>query len=352
MAIRKRGKSYQVRVRPFPEQSVPTKEAAILVEADLKRRKALGELHREKPETFGQVLDAHEARKLALGGTRGKLRPATARFYAQSKQGWAPLRDMLIPNLRRSIVEDHVAARAKAAPVAARNELQFCKAALRSAEARGQMVDRGIFGIQPVRHESVEGRALELEELDSIAAWMPDHVKRIVPLVGTLGLRWSEAVNLDESMLDLKAARLTIPRGLNKSRREKPVPLAAVEVKLLREQLLARTAGTTLVFPTLAGSVYSESGFRKVFSRACTRAGLEGFRFHWLRHTACSLMARAGMSPEVAAQRVGHSDGGALIFRRYRHLYPSEISAAVGLIDELVKGAGADGSGQDVVSGG
>jgi hypothetical protein len=61
------------------------------------------------------------------------------------------------------------------------------------------------------------------------------------------------------------------------------------------------------------------------------------FRFHWLRHTAISLMCRAGMKPELIAQRVGHSDGGALIYRRYRHLFPSELRAAVDLVDELMR---------------
>ncbi len=70
------------------------------------------------------------------------------------------------------------------------------------------------------------------------------------------------------------------------------------------------------------------------------------FKFHWLRHTAISLMCRAGMKPELIAQRVGHSDGGALIYRRYRHLFPSELRDAVGLVDELVRSA----RGQEVVT--
>ncbi|HZR93840.1 MAG TPA: hypothetical protein VFA44_15700 [Gaiellaceae bacterium] len=45
MAIRKRGKGrWQVRVRPFPEVTVPTKEAAETVELDLKLRLKLGHL--------------------------------------------------------------------------------------------------------------------------------------------------------------------------------------------------------------------------------------------------------------------------------------------------------------------
>jgi hypothetical protein len=47
-------------------------------------------------------------------------------------------------------------------------------------------------------------------------------------------------------------------------------------------------------------------------------------------------MARAGMKPELIAERVGHSDGGGLILRRYRHLFPSEVTTAVGLVDAYV----------------
>jgi hypothetical protein len=43
-----------------------------------------------------------------------------------------------------------------------------------------------------------------------------------------------------------------------------------------------------------------------------------------LRHTAGSLMAHAGMDPAAAAERMGHSDGGALFLRTYRHLYDEE----------------------------
>ena len=45
MAIRKRGKGrWQVRVRPFPEVTVPTREAAETIELDLKLRAKLGHL--------------------------------------------------------------------------------------------------------------------------------------------------------------------------------------------------------------------------------------------------------------------------------------------------------------------
>jgi integrase len=351
MAIRKRGKGqWQVRVRPFPDMTVPTREAAQTVELDLKLRVKLGHLYREKPVSLGQELDGYLARKTAMGGRRGPLRPKSIAFLQQSARPWEPLRKVLVTNLRRAMVEDHVAARAAVAPVAAANELELLKACLRAAASRGQSVDPGIFAVAPVRHEPVEGVALELEQLHEIASTMPERIKRLVPFCGTVGLRFTEAVTLTEDRVDLAAEEIVITRELNKGRRAKTIPLARFETQLLREQLLARPAGTRLVFPNEKGGVYSKSGFRSVWLPALFAAGLAheetnaggrtivvaDFRFHWLRHTAISLMARAGMKPELIADRVGHRDGGGLIYRRYRHLFPSEARAAVGLLDALV----------------
>src|SRR5262249_37623958 len=165
-AIRKRGTGrWQVRVRPFPDMTLPTKEAAETVELDLKLRVKLGHLYQEKPVTLGAELDGYLTRKTTMGGRHGPLRPTSIAFLEQSARPWEPLRKVLVPNLRRATVEDHIAARAGVAPVAASNELELLKACLRAAASRGQSVDPGIFAIAPLRHEPAEGVALELEQL-------------------------------------------------------------------------------------------------------------------------------------------------------------------------------------------
>jgi integrase len=352
MAIRKRGKGrWQVRVRPFPEMTLPTREAAETVELDLKLRLKLGHLYREKPTTLGGELDGLLARKTSMGGKRGPLRPAGIRYYQDCVRPWEPLRDTPVPALRRRQVEDHIAARAAIAPTAARNELQFLKAALRAAQSRGQQVDVGIFEIDPIRVEAREGEALDYEELLGLASWLPERVQRVVPFCGTVGLRFTEAVTLTDDRVDLDGSTIFIPGRLNKSRKRKPIPLARIEVQLLREQLLVRPPGTHAVFATERGGIYSHSGFQSIWLPALLAAGLAheekrdgrkivvaDFRFHWLRHTAISLMARAGMKAELIAERVGHNDGGALVYRRYRHLFPTEVREAVSMLDRMVAG--------------
>lgn len=341
MAIRKRGKGrWQVRVKGFPEVTLPTKDAAETFELDLKLRKKLGHLYQEKPTTVGAELDGYLERKKTMGGKRGPLRPNGVRHYEKAVNAWTPLRDMLVPALRRRQVEDRVAARAAVAPTSARNELEVLKAALRIALSRGQTVDPGIFDIDPVRLQPARGVALEYEQLLELASWMPDRIKRIVPFCGTVGLRFNEAATLVDEHVDLDAGEILIPESVNKSRKDKPVPLAPFEVQLLREQLMIRPAGTSVVFATEAGGVYTRSGFQSVWLPALLKAGLaerdpktreltREFKFHWLRHTAISLMAKEGMAPELIAERVGHADGGALIFKRYRHLFASELRHAV-----------------------
>jgi len=149
-------------------------------------------------------------------------------------------------------------------------------------------------------------------------------------MVGARQRVWFE---LTDDLVDTDAALMTVPAALAKNRRDHVVYLTRVETRLFREQLLTRASGTGLVFPTPTGRRWTRSGFRErvwvAAVEAATRsigAGsvFEGFTFHLLRHTAGSLMARAGIDPAAAAERLGHTDGGALFLRKYRHLYEGE----------------------------
>jgi hypothetical protein len=149
-------------------------------------------------------------------------------------------------------------------------------------------------------------------------------------------------------MLDLQSGALNIPASLAKNRRDHRIYLTDLEVALFREQLMARAAGVDLVFPTPTGKAWMRSGFRervwvKAVEAAVTndpadgRSVYEGFTFHLLRHTACSLMALADMDPAVAAERASHTDGGALFLRKYRHLYEDEKRTQALRLEALVR---------------
>ena len=154
---------------------------------------------------------------------------------------------------------------------------------------------------------------------------------------------------------------MPIPAELAKNRREHRVYLTALEVALLREQLMARAPGTSLVFPTPEGRRWDRARFRdRVWVKSVAAASrhdreesgredsvFDGFNFHWLRHTAGSLMAVAGLDPAVASERMGHTDGGALFLRTYRHLYEGEKRVQAARLEAHVR-ASLDKEGTNV----
>jgi hypothetical protein len=105
MSIRKRGhRAYQVRVAPFPAQTVPTREAAERLELDLRLRRVGGAASPERPTTLGQEIDGFLGRLRAAGG----LRPRSIEFYEHKAKVWKPLRGVRVSALRRVQVEDFI----------------------------------------------------------------------------------------------------------------------------------------------------------------------------------------------------------------------------------------------------
>jgi integrase len=362
MSIRERGaRQFQVRVSPFPARTFPTRAAARQYELELMLRRSHGDLYVEKPQTLRAEIEAWLARHSAVSNAR----KPTTRFYKQSARVWLQaFGDVKVSSLRRGPVEDFIARRAAEHGRSAKNELEFLKRVLRDARSRGQRVDEAVLSVPAIKHAAREGRALSVEQLHELASWFPDHSKRLVLLAGMIGARQRVWFEMTDDLLDLTNGTLSIPSWLSKNRKPHTVYLTRMEVQLLREQLLARARDTSFVFPTPTGRQWTESGFReRVWSKAVAAAAandpaggrsvFKGFNFHLLRHTACSLMATAGMDPAVAAERASHTDGGALFLRKYRHLYEGEKRVQALRLEEFIRASldgswTADGAGAEI----
>jgi integrase len=326
-SIRRRGKHWQVRGEGR-SKTFTLREDAKRYALELDRRKQLGSRYEAPPETFGSFLDAFIERKQENGA-----RPRTVQANKEQARYLEPLRSLPVTSIRAAEVEDLVSSiRVKAS---AGKALALLKSSLRAARRRGHAIDEAILELKPPRYESREAKFLTLKQLYELSSWMPEWCKRIVPVAGLTGLRQGELFDLRESDLDLDGARLYVRQGKTKAAK-RTVHLSAEAVRLLREQLVARPH-SSLVFPTKTGLRHENSCFMgRYFRPATVSAGHEGLTFHMLRHSAISLMCLAGMRPEHIAAQVGHVDGGALILRRYRHLYDQEREEAVALLDALV----------------
>src|SRR5207247_7581558 len=73
--------------------------------------------------------------------------------------------------------------------------------------------------------------------------------------------------------------------------------------------------------PGPKGALLRRSGFRRVWSKACVQARLDGLVFHELRHTAAALAIAQGAHPLAIRERLGHSSI-TVTMDRYGGLFP------------------------------
>jgi integrase len=356
MSIRRHGKGHQVRLPGEKAKTFPTKAAAEKYELNRKLARSLGELFDEEPVTVTEMLEGCIYRWQA---TKKPAKGTVDRAKAAAKVWKDEFGARRIDQLSFVEVEDVSVERAAEHPNSAKKELELFKRGLKDARRRGQRFDLALLMIDPVKVAARVGVALDLDELERLASWFPEQIARFPEFCGSAALRLGEALGLTDDRVDLKAGQVFIPAAMCKERRDKTVELAAHERALLAEQLVARTPGTSIVFPRAGGRGHQPGRWDKAdfYTRVWYPARLAAAREwredqglgqwastrfdelvpHDLRHTAISLMAAGGMRPEVIAVRVGHKDGGRLILERYRHLFPDELSAHLARYDEFLR---------------
>jgi integrase len=310
---------------------------------------------RPSRETLGEHLDAY------LEGACRNLRASTRRNY---EDALLPVRERLggrpLQGIRKGDVEGLVswmltAGRRRGGRAgtglsarSVRLTLGRLTAALESAVAEGKIARNPARYVKPPAHTpreretwtGAEVRAfLPVADADRLAAcWR----------LSLYGLRRGEVLGLRWRDIDLTAAALTVRQARvlagYEVRTEPPksrsgartLPLDDALVTALRT-LKARQAAERLA----AGPAYERTGYvaadelgRPVhpewytdeFHRVSDRAEVRRIRLHESRHTACSLMEKAGVPVSVIAAWAGHYSG-AFTMATYVHANPDDLAA-------------------------
>jgi integrase len=92
-----------------------------------------------------------------------------------------------------------------------------------------------------------------------------------------------------------------------------------------------------LVFCDEHGEPFNPHGFESSWRHICHKAGLEGVRFHDLRHTHATELLRAGVHPKIVSERLGHASV-TMTLDRYSHAVPDLQSEAAEKTDALLRG--------------
>jgi integrase len=174
-----------------------------------------------------------------------------------------------------------------------------------------------------------EARFLTAEEVDAVAAEVPERYRALVLVLAHCGLRIGEAAALRVSDVDELQRRIRVTRsagevrglgwqeGGTKTGRNRSVPLP----RFVSDELVAHIAAfaggkDALLFTGPDGGPIRVNNWRKrTFYTACERARSSGKldqdkpipHVHDLRHTAASLMIQAGVDMKSVQDALGHA---------------------------------------------
>lgn len=283
------------------------------------------------------------------------LRPATRdrdlrilRVHLVPRFGRMPLINISTTSVSRFISD--LLTDGRHAPATVRKIGQVLSKVMRDSVVAGLIARSPCDGIRLPPEGRREMAFLTPAEVSDLATAVGPDWEDLVLTAAFTGLRWGELVGLKVGRLDLDRRSISVveqvvevsgqfewgPPKTAAGRRVVALPAALVDmlaVRLKRPEVIC----SSLVFPTPLGEPIRRSNFaRRVWAPAVHALGLDGLRFHDLRHTAVAMAISQGAHPKTLQQRMGHSSI-TVTLDRYGHLYEGlDARVAEGLNDLLV----------------
>ncbi|KFI51707.1 phage integrase family protein [Bifidobacterium callitrichos DSM 23973] len=189
------------------------------------------------------------------------------------------------------------------------------------------------------RVKAAERKPASFEELDVIAANMPERYRALIHVAAWSGLRFSELAGLRRADVVLvvdKAGAVCYRLNVDKQayrlggklyeeaflktdagRRVVYLPARLTDLFTAHMERFSGADNNAYVFGTRNGTPMTNSAVGKMFRRARAAAGRPDLRFHDLRHTGATIAAKAGATTKELMRRMGHSSMRAALI--YQH---------------------------------
>ncbi|WP_312283445.1 tyrosine-type recombinase/integrase [Candidatus Igneacidithiobacillus taiwanensis] len=156
--------------------------------------------------------------------------------------------------------------------------------------------------------------------LAACAAKNPELADFVIIAIET-AMRQGEIFALEWSWVDFDKHTIKLPAEITKTKRGRIIPLSERAEEALRRQH-AKTKHTARVW-----SYLNQDGMRASFFKALKVAGIDGLRFHDLRHEATSRLFEQGNNAAVVQAITGHKT--AQMLQRYTHLSGESLVKAI-----------------------
>ncbi len=162
-------------------------------------------------------------------------------------------------------------------------------------------------------------RFLTREEFRRLHDSASANLKPILVLAVETGLRKEELLSLRIAGIDLQ--RLEIHLSTTKAGRPRRVPLSPLAAQTVRGLLERSRPRSPYLLCKDDGSRFRDP--KKAFAGACSRAGIEDFRYHDLRHTFASWWVQNGGDLYKLSRILGHAT--LQMTARYSHLRTDDL---------------------------
>jgi integrase len=183
--------------------------------------------------------------------------------------------------------------------------------------------------VKMLREPAGRLRYLTPEEVRRLLAeCKTSRLRAVVTVALNTGMRRGEILGMTWDNVDLRNGYILVGQSKNGSARQVPINGAVREVL----SGIVRRLDWPYVFSDKKGKALKE--VRHSFEQACKRAGVYGFRFHDLRHSAASFMAMSGVDLLTIGRVLGHKT--VSMSARYAHLSPGHLRDAVDALDRAM----------------
>jgi integrase len=198
--------------------------------------------------------------------------------------------------------------------------------------------------------EPGEQRFLTAEEVEVLADTIAPRFRAMVLVAAYGGLRFGELTGLRRERVDVLRGRVQVaetlvqvgadlsfgPTKTRNGRRTVPLPRRVMGELARHMERYVPPPAEELVFTGLRSQPLRREWFRRTWWLPAVRAtGLDGLRFHDLRHTYVSLLIRAGANAKEVSTWAGHSTV-AFTLDRYGHLYDDADDSMPDRLDALL----------------
>lgn len=273
------------------------------------------------PELMDRYEQEHVARKLRHRGLKGYMKNLRGFFGDRTLADITP---KLIVAYKNKRYADGMA------PATINRELANLKKAFNLAMREWEWCHQNpVTRVSMEKENNKRDRWLSHEEesrlVSGCAPWLLD----LVTFALHTGMRMGEILELTWRGVDVSRRTVTVLRSKNGERRT--IPVNETVLRVLKEKAKVRSLASDRVFCSKAFTPLESGHLRRAFRLALSKAKIEEFHFHDLRHTFATRLVQAGIDLYKVQQLLGHKSP--IMTQRYAHHYPESLRDGVEILD-------------------